>query len=87
MSEEKTYTERDLLIRIDSWRESFDREIRSDIAEIKAVQMRHSSDIEELRREWTRQQGGLGAIRWIWGALGGLPFLGGVVGYFIAQRG
>lgn len=62
-------------------------DFRADIAEIKQEQRSMRVDIDDLRRNQDRAAGGLGLGKWVVGALASFPFLGGLVGYFVSERG
>ena len=91
---EKTFDDHDKLVRIltlmEGNQKNFDR-LEQEVREIRRETKESYSSLErrvdKLESKLDTQQGGIGVARWMWGAVGGLPFLGGLIGYVLSQRG
>lgn len=70
-------------VRFERMDAKFDKAItdmRQDVDGVRA-------EVELLKLAAAQQQGGINLGKWMVGALGALPFLGGLVGYFVGERG
>ena len=92
MPEEQTYDDHDKLVRILTLMEGSQRNFERLENEVKEVRREANQNnlmlaqrVDAIESKLDQQQGGLGFGKWLIGAIGTLPFLGGLIGWYASR--